>query len=517
MSADHVPGVDDVAPALRHLLALGVEDQPQTDAVAVAGGVEEQCRLGEQRVEPAAGLVDRLADVVGRETLLELRLALERVVELGEGHRAAVVPGVDHRLDPAHLPAALLAIEDDLVDVGAVQILGDLAAGALAQLGDRAGAKTPVAALADALPDRQRRPPVAVARERPVDVVLEPFAEAAVPDVLGMPADLPVVGKQLVAGSRGGDVPARLGVVEERRAAAPAVRVGVLVDLLAEEQAAALEVVDQAAGHLGVFDELPLEADDPFVELAVEADRVVEAGVVGGVEDPVPGGDRIVVLAEGGSDMDEAGAVLGCDEVAREDREAAGLLVVEGEHRASVMAADQIPAGEPFRNLDVLAEHLLHQRLGEDQPLPVDHGLDVGDVGSDRDRPVAGQRPGRRRPDQERLALGVEQREAHVYGGVLDVLVAERDLVRGERRAAARAVGDDLVALVEALVVPEPAKAPPDRLDVVVVEGDVGVVEVDPEADPLGQPIPLLDVLEDRLAAAGVEPVDPVLLDLLLG
>src|SRR4029077_4580560 len=58
---------------------------------------------------------------------------------------------------------------------------------------------------------------------------------------------------------------------------------------------------------------------------------------------------------------------------------------------------------------------------------------------------------------------------------------------------------------------------PPDRLDVVVLERDVGVVEVDPEPDPLGQPVPLLDVLEDRLAAAGVELVDPELLDLLLG
>ena len=89
--------------------------------------------------------------------------------------------------------------------------------------------------------------------------------------------------------------------------------------------------------------------------------------------------------------------------------------------------------------------------------------------------------------------------------------------MRGERGAAARAVGDDLVALVEAVLVPELAQRPPDRLDVVVLEGDVGVVEVDPEADPLGQPVPLLDVLEDRLAAALVELGDPELLDLLLG
>ena len=230
--------------------------------------------------------------------------------------------------------------------------------------------------------------------------------------------------------------------------------------------------------------------------------------MLGRVEEPVRGGDRVVVLAEGGGDVDEAGAVLGGDEVAGEDAEGvARARVGELEDGAAVAAADQLGAGEAVEDLDSLAEHLLDQRLGEDQGLAVDaRARDVGDVGRDGDGDVAGQGPGRRRPDQQRLArLGpvlAEQREAHVYGGVLDVLVALRDLVRGERGAAARAVGDDLVALVEAVLVPELAQRPPDRLDVVVLEGDVGVVEVDPEADPLGQPVPLLDVLEDRLAAA---------------
>ena len=93
-------------------------------------------------------------------------------------------------------------------------------------------------------------------------------------------------------------------------------RVGVLVDLLAEQQAALGEVVDQAPGDLRVLDEASLEADDPVVEVAVEADRVVERRVHGRVEDPVLGGDRVVVLAEGRGDVDEAGPVLGGDEIA---------------------------------------------------------------------------------------------------------------------------------------------------------------------------------------------------------
>ena len=86
----------------------------------------------------------------------------------------------------------------------------------------------------------------------------------------------------------------------------------------------------------------------------------------------------------------------------------------------------------------------------------------------------------------------------------------------GERRAAPRAVGHDLVALVEQTLVAQLAQRPPDGLDVARVERAVGVVEVDPEPDALGQRVPVLQELEDRLAAALVELGDPVGLDLVL-
>ena len=58
---------------------------------------------------------------------------------------------------------------------------------------------------------------------------------------------------------------------------------------------------------------------------------------------------------------------------------------------------------------------------------------------------------------------------------------------------------------------------PPHRLDVGLIERPVGVLQVEPEADPLGQPVPVLDVGEHRLAAGGVECLDPdLLLDLRL-
>ena len=139
---------------------------------------------------------------------------------------------------------------------------------------------------------------------------------------------------------------------------------------------------------------------------------------------------------------------------------------------------------------------------------------------------VADERPGRRGPDGQRdgraggagqpLGRRRRQPEAHVDRVLGDVLVALGDLVARDRRAAARAVGHDLEALVEQALVPDAAQQPPDRLDVLVGERVVGVVEVDPEADALGHPVPVLEVGEDALAAEVVELGDAVLLDLLL-
>ena len=141
LALDDRPGLDHVALALGHLLAVGVEDQPQADHVAERAPVEEEHALGQQRVEPAAGLVDGLADEVGREAPLQRVRPRERVRVLGVGHRAAVVPDVDDLGDALHLPAAAAA-QADVVDVGpvGVEVRRDLVDRPLAQLGEAADA-----------------------------------------------------------------------------------------------------------------------------------------------------------------------------------------------------------------------------------------------------------------------------------------------------------------------------------------------------------------------------------------
>ena len=129
-----------------------------------------------------------------------------------------------------------------------------------------------VAAFAD--PDRHRRAPVAAAGELPVDVVLEPVAHPAGPDVVGHPVGGVVVGEQLLLTFGRADVPGIEGVVDERGAAAPAEGIGVEDRLRLVEKPAVLQVVDDhGVGFLHVQSR---ELLDVGQELSIEADGVLE-------------------------------------------------------------------------------------------------------------------------------------------------------------------------------------------------------------------------------------------------
>ena len=76
---------------------------------------------------------------------------------------------------------------------------------------------------------------------------------------------------------------------------------------------------------------------------------------------------------------------------------------------------------------------------------------------------------------------------------------------------------DDLVALVKQATIEKVLERPPDRFDVRLVIGNVGVVEFHPEAQSLGQPFPLLHVLPDRLLAKLDEWLDTMGFDFFFG
>ena len=302
-------------------------------------------------------------------------------------------------------------------------------------------------------------------------------------------------------------VPRALRVVDERRVAAPAVRIRVQVALGAEDAPALGKRLDHA--RVGLAHVQPGELAHAVVERAVGPHRVVDRHAV-------LGRHAEVVLAERRARVDDAGAVLEADEVAGEDRVAALAVVGQVVERRLVAHPEELLALHRGDGLVPLAEDAVGEGRGQDQLVAVLADAHVVRAGIDHERRVRQQRPRHRRPGEERDALLAVDREADVERRVLDLVVSERDLVRGQRRPAARAVRDDLVALVQEALLPDLLERPPDGLDVVVVEREVGLVGVDPERDPLRQPLPLVDVLEHRVAALLVELGHAVALDVVL-
>ena len=268
VGVEHVPGRDGIALGLRHLLALGVGDQAQAEHGLERRPAVQQRGHRQQRVEPATRLVQSLADVVGREALLEGLLVLERCVPLGEGHRARVPPHVDQ---VGHPPEGLaVALERGVVHIRAVQVGRTSAPSSSSSAREPTQTVSPSSArqIGSGVPQYRSR------LRRPVDVVLEPVAEAPVLDVLGVPGHGLVGGQQLVLDLGGAHVPGRLGVVQERGLAAPAVRVAVLVVLGAHQLSARAQLLDDVG--VGVLDLAPGVGAHALVEGPVTADGVLE-------------------------------------------------------------------------------------------------------------------------------------------------------------------------------------------------------------------------------------------------
>ena len=213
-------------------------------------------------------------------------------------------------LDGDPRPRALATGQRDPVDVRPV----DVVVHGEPDLGDRANAPLVAAALAH--PDRQRRAPVAVARQAPVHSALEPVAHAPVADVVRDPVDAGVGRQELGLARAGAHEPGVQGVVEQRRVAAPAERVGVADGALLVEQPALGEVLHDR--HVGVLDEQPGELQHLGPELALEVDDVAH-------RDALLLAEAEVVDAVGGGGVDHAGALLDVDEVGL-DHEEGGLL-----------------------------------------------------------------------------------------------------------------------------------------------------------------------------------------------
>ena len=82
------------------------------------------------------------------------------------------------------------------------------------------------------------------------------------------------------------------------------------------------------------------------------------------------------------------------------------------------------------------------------------------------------------------------------------------------RRSALSPPPDDLVSLVEQAALEKILQRPPHALHEALVVRDVGLLQIDPKADPLGQPFPLLHVAPDTFLALVDKRFDAVGFDL---
>lgn len=86
----------------------------------------------------------------------------------------------------------------------------------------------------------------------------------------------------------------------------------------------------------------------------------------------------------------------------------------------------------------------------------------------------------------------------------------------GQRGSAARAVRNDLEALVQKSLIPDGLQSPPFGLDEVVIVGNIRVIHVSPETNGTGEIFPHSLVFPDALFTFVDERCQTVFLDLLL-
>ena len=196
-----------------------------------------------------------------------------------------------------------------------------------------------------AAPDRQGSTPVPRSRQRPVDVVAQPVTVATPLDRRRVPVRGLVLSQQFILDRGGPDVPRRQRVVDQRRVAAPAVRVGVLVGHPLEQQPARGKVRHQ--GLVGVFEELPAHERHVGLEVAIGQHRVDHRQVV-------VAADREVIGAERGGEVHDAGTIGGGDEVP--DDHVMRVRDLHQVERPTVVDTLEFAALETVQDLGVLAQ-----------------------------------------------------------------------------------------------------------------------------------------------------------------
>ena len=183
--------------------------------------------------------------------------------------------------------------------------------------------------------------------------------------------------------------------------------------------------------------------------------------------------EREVLGAAPGGDVHDPGTFRGRHIGPGDDAVFHALLRGDVVERRMVPQAHKSLAEQPLDNL-VIALECAECPFFQVQLLTALADPDVGEPGVHGGRDVAGERPGRGGPHEQRLSRPVRERKPHEDPAVRQLLVPfGGDLVLAQARGAPRAPRHHVVPLVdEATLVTAPQKAP-DLVVVLVGEGKV--------------------------------------------
>ena len=163
-----------------------------------------------------------------------------------------------------------------------------------------------------------------------------------------------------------------------------------------------------------------------------------------------------------------------------------------------------------------IAQHGIQKRLRHIIGIAISgFYLGIGFPGVHAQRHVGRQCPGCGGPCQDIgiLILYLKTCDCRTF---LHILVALSHLMRGQRGATARAVGNDLKALVKKALVPDFFQRPPFGFNIFIVIGYIGIIHISPEADLFGKILPHAFVFPYAFLTFFNERRDAVFLDLLL-
>ena len=296
-------------------------------------------------------------------------------------------------------------------------------------------------------PYGQGRAPIPVARKTPVYHVVEEVAHSALFYRFGHPVYRAVCRLYVLFYLGDFDKPARTGVIQKGRVAAPAMGIVVLEGHYLEEAAAFFEHFDY---HLvGLLCEQSVQCGEAPVEAAALVYKLDYGEAVALAH-------LVVVLTEGGRNVNNARAVahsyvgVAHDKVRFYLRARWGnaLYLCRGFGKERFVFQTLPLFSVLFGYYCIIFKEFIAERLGEDIPHPLALDFNVGLVGVDAQRDVGGKSPGRGRPGEDVAVFFALYLEAGDYRIFLYQLIALRNLVRGERRAAAGAIGHDFVTLV---------------------------------------------------------------------